>query len=166
MPARGSPGASSCCSGWVASQSSSADTSRPSKSLESTSTVPPDSPKPRESHVSTLKPALRSGPRPTWPKGASVELFSSLSRTAPHPWVSRIVGAFWPGASPCAGKKLALIGAPSKDGMITSRAPAGPATTRAAAATAAARKVRTQAFIGGTLADGPGPMRRFSFFRR
>ena len=80
MPARGSPAASSCCSGCVASQSSSAETSRPSKSLESTSTVPPDSPKPRESHVSTLKPARRSGPRPTWPTGASVALFSSLSR--------------------------------------------------------------------------------------
>src|SRR3954447_1130797 len=156
MPARGSPGASSCCSGWVASQSSRAETSRPSKSFESTSTVPPDSPKPRESHVRTLKPARRRGARPTCPTGASVALFSSLSRTAPHPWVSRIVGALWPGASPCAGKKLALSGAPSKDGITTSRASAAGATTRAAATKAAARTRRTRAFIQDTLAHCGG----------
>src|SRR5512133_897598 len=148
MPARGSPGASSCCSGWVASQSSRAETSRPSKSLASTSTVPPASPKPRESHVRTLKPARRSGPRPTWPTGASVALFSSRSRTAPQPWVSRIVGAFCPAARPSAGKKLALIGAPSNDETMTSRAPAVGATARAAATTTHATNVRTRAFTG------------------
>ena len=54
MPARGSPGPSSCASGRVAIQSSSAWTSRPSKSALSTCAVPPDVPKPRGSQVSTL----------------------------------------------------------------------------------------------------------------
>jgi hypothetical protein len=75
------------------------------ESLASTSTVPPDSPKPRESHVSTLKPARRSGRgRPGRRRQRGAVLV--LSRAAPQPWVSRIVGAFWPGARPSAGKKL------------------------------------------------------------
>ena len=67
MPTRGSPLASSCASGCWASQSISALTSRPSASGESTVTVPPELPNPRLSHVSTLKPALRSAPTPTLP---------------------------------------------------------------------------------------------------
>ena len=39
----------------------------PRSPCESTCTVPPDSPNPRESQVSTLKPARRSGPVPTLP---------------------------------------------------------------------------------------------------
>jgi hypothetical protein len=57
-----------------------------------------------------------------------------------------MVGAAWPGARLSAGKKLALIGAPSKDGTITSRAEAAGAETRASSATTPAR--RTRAFIG------------------
>jgi hypothetical protein len=57
-----------------------------------------------------------------------------------------MVGAFWPGARPSAGKKLALIGAPSKDGTITSRADAAGAATSASTAATPAR--RTRAFIG------------------
>ena len=67
-------------------------------------------------------------------------LFSSLSRVAPQPCVSRIVGAFWPGARPSAGKKLALIGVPSKDVTIASRADAAGAATSAAAATIACQE--------------------------
>ena len=97
MPTRGSFGPSSRASGWSASQSSSAFTSRPSKSLESTVTVPPDSPKPRESQVSTLNPALRSGPTPTLPVASLVAASAFFSRLPAHPWVCRIVAADSPG---------------------------------------------------------------------
>ena len=52
---------------------------------------------------------------------------------------------------PAPGRSSALIGVPSKDVTMTSRAPAVGATTRAAAATAAATRERTRAFIRGTL---------------
>ena len=135
MPARGSPGASRRASGWVASQSSSACTSRPSKSLESTVTVPPDSPKPRESHVSTLKPAARSAADPTAPKPSRPPESSPRSRTSPQPWVIRIVGARAPGGRPSAGRKLAASGVPSKDGTMTSRALEAAAGTASSVAT-------------------------------
>ena len=100
MPARGSLGPSSVASGWSASQSSRACTSRPSLSLESTVTVPPDSPNPRESHVSTLKPALRSGPTPTLPVASLLAASGFFSRLPAQPWVCRIVGARVPGLQP------------------------------------------------------------------
>ena len=67
--------------------------------------MPPDWPKPRESQVSTLKPALRSGAAPTLPIASLVVPVPSASRLPPQPWVIRIVGAFAPGASPSAGWK-------------------------------------------------------------
>src|SRR3954451_21973094 len=137
MPTRGSPGLSSLASGCLASQLSSACTSRPSKSLESTSTVPPDCPNPRESQVSTLKPARRSGPVPTLPVRLDDALSGLVSRVPPQPWVWRTVGAFWPAFRPAAGKKLTWISAPSNEGTTASRAAAGAAL---ASTSAAARK--------------------------
>ena len=69
-------------------------------------TVPPDWPNPRESQVSTLKPALRSGADADV-AGRLVDVASGLvSREPPQPWVSRIVGARLPGFSPAAGWKV------------------------------------------------------------
>jgi hypothetical protein len=55
--------------------------------------VPPDWPKPRESQVRTLKPALRSGPVPTFPVLSDDALSGLVSRLPPQPCVCRIVGA-------------------------------------------------------------------------
>ena len=85
MPTRGSPAASSSASGWVASQSISADTSRASLSGASTVTVPPEFPKPRESQVRTLKPALRSGPTPTLPVASSLAASGLVWREPAQP---------------------------------------------------------------------------------
>ena len=119
MPTRGSPALSSWASGCCASQSISAETSRPSASGESTVTVPPELPNPRASHVSTLKPALRSAPTPTLPVVSSLAALGSVWREPPQPWPSRIVGAFPP---PGAGWKDSTIWVPSKDVMVASRA--------------------------------------------
>ncbi len=57
-------------------------------------TVPPESPKPRESQVRTLKPAFRSAAVPAC---AALDGPSGFrSRLPPQPWVMRIVGARLP----------------------------------------------------------------------
>jgi hypothetical protein len=132
MPTRGSPAASSLASGCWASQSISADTSRPSASGESTVTVPPLLPKPRESQVRTLKPALRRAPTPTLPVVSSLLASGSVSREPPQPWPSRIVGAFPP---PGAGWNESTIWVPSKELMVASRACAAAGAARKAART-------------------------------
>ena len=100
MPARGSPGPSSCASGCLATKSSSAWTSRPSLPCQSTVTVPPESPNPRESQVSTLKPALRSAAAPTLPVDSLVAPSPVASRVPPQPCVMRMVGARSPAGGP------------------------------------------------------------------
>src|SRR4051794_36458912 len=119
MPTRGSPARSSCASGCLATKSISALTSRPSKSLESTSTVPPELPKPRASQVSTLKPALRSAPTPTLPTASSLALSGFVSREPPQPWPSSTVGCF---PAPSAGMNESWIWVPSNDVTVASRA--------------------------------------------
>src|SRR4051812_36688139 len=149
MPTRGSPIASSRASGCWASQSISALTSRTSASGESTCTVPPEEPKPRASQVSTLKPALRSGPSPTLPVCSLLALLGSVSREPPQPWPSRTVGAFWPGARPSAGKKESTICVPSNDVTVASRAWAAGASASDAAVTARVRATGRRAMAFG-----------------
>src|SRR5260370_39586992 len=85
IPTRGSPGASSCASGRVATQSSIAWTSRPSKLGSSISTDPPDSPNPRGSQVKTLNPSLWSAVMGTDPSTATPVVFVSPGRPQPGP---------------------------------------------------------------------------------
>ena len=145
MPTRGSLLRSSLASFCLASQSISALTSRASASGESTSTVPPELPNPRASHVSTLKPALRSGPRPTWPSASVLVLFGFVSREPPQPWPSSTVGAFLPAF---AGKNDSWIFVPSKDVTVASRAWAAGATSR--------NRARVSGAASFTLGQVPG----------
>ena len=82
-------------------------------------TVPPELPKPRLSHVRTLKPALRNAPTPTLPVASSLAASGFVSREPPQPWPSRIVGAL----PPCGdGWKERTIWVPSNDVTVASRA--------------------------------------------
>src|SRR5215217_221294 len=119
--------------------------------------MPPESPKPRESHVSTLKPALRSGPTPTLPVCSLEPAFGLVSRLPPQPWVWRIVGARPPGARPSARCRVTISGVPSKDGTMASRATAGAAPASMAPTVAASAAIpRTAAFISRNIPRGPG----------
>ena len=56
-------------------------------------------------------------------------LSGSASPLPPQPWPTRTVGAFAPAERPAAGKKWVVIGVPSKEVTVASRAVAGDAHT-------------------------------------
>ena len=122
MPTRGSPAASSCASGCLASQSSSAETSRPSSSGESTVDRPAGLAEPARVPGQHVEAGLAQRPDADVAGRLASGCPRPSSREPPQPWVSRIVGAFWPGFSPAAGWKEATICVPSKEVTIASRA--------------------------------------------
>ena len=93
-------------------------------------------PKPRESQVSTLKPARRSGPTPTLPVVSSLPAFRLACACRPSRGSCRIVGARWPACSPWAECRVTTIGVPSKDVTTASRAWAGAAPPASSASDA------------------------------
>jgi len=109
MPIRGSSvsGLWSWTSGCVATQLMIAETSLPSKSGSSTSSVPPELHSPRGSQVTTLYPACRSAPTPmtSFGKSGSLIEFRLVSPGSAKPGPSRMVGAVCPSSSPTAGMK-------------------------------------------------------------
>src|SRR6516165_2540724 len=94
------------------------ETSLPSNAGESSCNTPPDANSPRGSQVTTLYPASRRGAMPGTRPGTlaiPVCVLGSVRPGLPKLGPSRIVGADWPDCSLDAGKKLVLIGVPSKE---------------------------------------------------
>src|SRR5271166_5858112 len=120
MPMRGSPGASSCTPGCVATHSINCETSFASTFGLSTSASPPDAPKPRGSQVSTEYPARCSALMSTPPNAAPELPVWSVSPDAPHPGPIRTTGAGWEGVAPATGNQCARIGVPSKEMIVQS----------------------------------------------
>ena len=128
--------------GW-ASQSSSAETSRPSCRRQSTVTVPPESPNPRESQVSTLKPAFRSAADADVAGRLALAASGLRSREPPQPWA--IEDRRRPLAARSRGGSSRAARSPSNERTTSSRAVAGAANASSMkAARTRGRRIRGQ----------------------